>query len=746
MKKTFKLFLLLTLISFTAVSAAEEIARVTKTRGLVQIKRLTEPTFQDVSVGGSIFSGDAIKVGNPGFCMVIYLDDKSVLKIRESTQFQFIDTENTRTLDIEFGKILSDVKKDKKKDFRVETPVSVGSVKGTQFWTVSNKSGFDKFYGLEGQLEVFNSVSGQSVMLGPGQMTLSTATGQIMTSPASPEEIPDDPEAEDEVEEPEEEEVEEEEPEEDPQEPEEPEEPEEPQELEEPEEPEEPEELEEMPEEEPIPEPEPEADGPFNFGLGLGSVTIDGVLYNQLALRPEMKFGKLGIGLDLVVYIDSEGNIRKEEWDDVTDIVDKFLYIRWAEKKDPYWFKLGALDGVTLGYGGLLNRYSNMMEFPSIRKVGFNAGVNIARIGAELFAANVKELANENPGTLIGLRGSYRISKALPLRIGANFVMDMNQFGGLSDADEDSYPDIFDDFPDNANLWNDTDGDGIPDFEGGSKEPESGWDIDGDGDNILDSDEDSENVSLKPTPFSILDNEATATGFAFDLGYPILNTKVVALEVYTEFNQLVFPAVSSINRVEKTGSGITIPGLRANLFKFLNLSFEYRIKEGYFIPQFFDQAYDLNRVIVSYDVDGNASVNTKDMYIFSDPSSKASTAGYYGSAGADIFGLVQFTASYTSMKASDTEFNSFFALLSANTDNIPKLSAASAYYQRNNDENPFDFKNPSENTILGYRIGYEVSKGVSLVWNFRQFYRDDGSGNNVLEPIKQTTIETVFNF
>ena len=47
------------------------------------------------------------------------------------------------------------------------------------------------------------------------------------------------------------------------------------------------------------------------------------------------------------------------------------------------------------------------------------------------------------------------------------------------------------------------------------------------------------------------------------------------------------------------------------------------------------------------------------------------------------------------------------------------------------------------NTIFGYKVGYEVSAGVSLIWDFRQFYRDTGSG---LEPVKQTTIETAFNF
>jgi len=116
----------------------------------------------------------------------------------------------------------------------------------------------------------------------------------------------------------------------------------------------------------------------------------------------------------------------------------------------------------------------------------------------------------------------------------------------------------------------------------------------------------------------------------------------------------------------------------------------------------------------------------------------------YGSASANLFNLLTFNASYANMKADNgIEFNSFSANFVINAENIPKLSVAEAYYQRNNDANPFDFENPSINTVFGYKIGYEVSKGVSMIWDFRQFYRDTGSG---LEPVKQTSIETAFNF
>ena len=741
-RRTIVLVVLLS-IPLYGLMAEEEIARVTKTRGIVQLRHNNEADYSDLEPGQSIITGDYLKVGDPGFCMIIFLDDKSILKIREATQFQFVETENTRTMDIEFGKILSDIKQERKKDFRMVTPVSVASVKETQWWSVVNGMGFDKFYGLEGDVEVFNTLSGQTVSLGPGQMVLSTATGQVVSSPASPEEIPVDPESESE------DQIREEELEEG-----------EPEDIEEPgseieeiegEAPEMEEALEEAlfedetPESEAVEESEESVDTepskPFNMGLGVGSATIDGVLYNQLALRPEFRLGKLGIGLDLVLYIDDEGNIRDNEWDETSDIIDKFLYIRWAERSDPFWFKLGSLDGVTLGYGGILSGYSNMMEFPSIRRVGLDIGVNLAGLGGEVFLANVKDFSRG--GTLLGLRGTYTLSERLPITIGVNYIVDMNQFSGMKDTDEDDIPDIFDDFPDSSNMWNDTDGDGFPD-------PHSGidsirWDIDADGDNIYDPIDTS--VIVKPQPFNLKENQANAIGYAFDIGYPILRSNAVSAEIYTEFNKLSFPAVQTEQfvRIEREGTGITIPGIRASFFNFMNLSLEYRIKEEYFVPQFFDQAYDLNRVVPIYPEEGmgGAEVFTKDMLVFKDSASVVNTSGYFGSAGFNLFNLVKFSASYANMVADTTEFNSFFAQINLSAENIPKLSEASAFYQRNNDPDPFDFNNPSINTVLGYRLGYEISTGVSLVWDYREFYRDSGSG---LKPIKQTTIETKFNF
>ena len=40
-----------------------------------------------------------------------------------------------------------------------------------------------------------------------------------------------------------------------------------------------------------------------------GAVALNGKIYNQLSLKPEITHGKLGIGLDLYIYIDENGEI-----------------------------------------------------------------------------------------------------------------------------------------------------------------------------------------------------------------------------------------------------------------------------------------------------------------------------------------------------------------------------------------------------------------------------------------------------
>jgi len=755
MSKKSKYFILF--LVFLCELNANKIARIVKVDGNVYLKRLGMSTFSErAKIGVAISNGDEIKVGERSFSAVIYIDDRSVIKIRENTKFSFMDTRNSRTIKLEYGTLLNDVKtKDRTKTYRIQTPVSVASVKGTQFAAIVSQNGVDQFICKEGLFEVLNMISGETVSVSKGQKAVSNSSGNLVQAPSSLQEYPKDPEIDDitdyetkeEIQEenvpekttidtePEKVKIEEENISEDV-------ETEEKKEIEEKSSENEIEGQEEI--EDNVPEETP-AD-PFSLGLGIGSVTLDNVLYNQIALRPEFNIWKIGVGLDLVLYIDNEGKIRNDEWDVENDpalLLDKILYIKYGKKVDPFWAKYGSIEGMTLGYGGVLNNYSNMMEFPSVRKVGINAGVNLGLAKSEIFLANLKDISRG--GTITGFRSSYTVSKNIPLTIGFNYVTDQNMFSALKDRDEDSYPDLFDDFPDSSNIWNDTDGDGIPDPHDGLSEDR--WDIDADGDNLFDyGDNSDDEVLLKATPFSLKNNEAKTTAISFDIGYPIFSSKLLSLQIYAEYNKLNFigftTSDSTFDRPDRSGTGLTVPGLKSKLFGLIDLSLEYRILNGAFIPKFFDQGYDLNRI--STIIKGNTTrILTKDMSVL-DTASTSSSNGIYGSAGFNLFNLVTLSASYANMKSDTSEIKSFNSYLVLNTENIPKISSASAYFQRNNDNNPFDFENPSVNTIMGYKVGYELSKGVSLIWDFRQYYREDGTGT--LEPIKQTTIETTFSF
>ena len=123
-------------------------------------------------------------------------------------------------------------------------------------------------------------------------------------------------------------------------------------------------------------------------------------------------------------------------------------------------------------------------------------------------------------------------------------------------------------------------------------------------------------------------------------------------------------------------------------------------------------------------------------------------SGIYGSASVDLLNLVTFGAAYQKLTPSgaDTtakESQSFLASLSINTDPIPKISEAMAYYIRTNDPDVFDFKNPSANTTWGFRVAYALAPNVDMVYNQQVSYRNIAGE---IEEVRLLTIETAFRF
>ena len=99
-------FFLFFLLSISP-SRSDVIARLIKVDGKVFFKRLGMETFSEkAKPGAAIVNGDQIKIGDEGYAAVIYIDDRSIIKIKANTKFGFMDSPNTRTIDLVHGTLL----------------------------------------------------------------------------------------------------------------------------------------------------------------------------------------------------------------------------------------------------------------------------------------------------------------------------------------------------------------------------------------------------------------------------------------------------------------------------------------------------------------------------------------------------------------------------------------------------------------------------------------------------------------
>jgi len=169
------------------------IAVTTKAKGDVTFRSWDSEDFNDLKPAELLNDGDHIQTGIDGFGALVYLDDKSTIKVKENTDFDVIGTRGqegiSKRIKINTGTIKAKIQKGKAGGFIIETPTSVATVKGTEFWLVAAPDG-DRVFGLEGTVELTNTVSGDIVTVGSDETGTSLATGEINVAQTIPEEIP----------------------------------------------------------------------------------------------------------------------------------------------------------------------------------------------------------------------------------------------------------------------------------------------------------------------------------------------------------------------------------------------------------------------------------------------------------------------------------------------------------------------------------------------------------------------------
>ncbi|MCF7805829.1 MAG: FecR family protein [Candidatus Marinimicrobia bacterium] len=709
-------------------SAAE--VNLLKKNGDVTIKRADEVAYSDaIEVGDTVTGGDSLKTGEDGFAALLFRDDKSIIKVRPKSLFTLISQEEVdaevREIRMERGKILLEVTGSGGVTYQLATSTSVASVKGTSFWTVSDGQGNDRFIGLDGTVEIVNTVSGDTVQLHENETVISSPSGSIMATPMIQSDPPADPYPEG-IEEGESEPMDESAPGGEPA----------------------------MPEEPEQPEDTGEGGGPFGMSTkaSVGAATIGGQVYNQIRIQPEFSIGKVGVGLDLALYVDQDGNIRSEDWDDAGDVIDKVYYIRYGQPGQPLYLRAGAIDNVSLGYGLLVNRYSNAIEYPGVRRVGLEYEVQFGDYTVTGFLNNFREFTTKDGPGLFGTRVAY--NPFWKVDVGFTYVVDGNQYLGATDTDGDGYPDPVDKFPEDGNLVNDSDNDGLPDWYIDQYEQHDGnppiYDKDINNDNIIDEGytltQALQSINgVDQVPFSIA-NRFLSHAAAVDVGIPVLDWRYLNLHLFSQFAQILPTGNEDASKIDmfKNSWGATPFGMLMQI-GFVQTQFEYRYFQKFFASDMYNRTYEIDRVTTGRTEQGDLAFLTKTEQVLNryDYTQK----GFYGSASANLFDMVTLTASYQDMFAGNDRLRSAYTELGLNTMFIPKIRTASAYIYKSNVNNLTVLRTPG--TIMGYSFEYEISGGAALRLNMQETYRDlNGNGEieDGNEVVRSTSIETVFSF
>ena len=190
-----KIFVFISIFLFLSTLHADKIAVATKVKGLVEIMKMGKKEFSSLKAGSILDDGDKIRTGNSGFVAIIFIDDKSTLKIKENSEAVITGQRTTKDIskkvNLNGGTIRSSITK-QNVDFVIQTPTSVASVKGTDFWLISDDSG-DQVIGIEGLVSLVNIETGQEVNVSSGMTGVSTPDGQVGISETDMANIPDDP-------------------------------------------------------------------------------------------------------------------------------------------------------------------------------------------------------------------------------------------------------------------------------------------------------------------------------------------------------------------------------------------------------------------------------------------------------------------------------------------------------------------------------------------------------------------------
>jgi len=188
-------------IIFISCMHGNKIAVTTKVKGLVEIMPIGKENFANLKPGTILSDGDKIRTGSSGFTAIIFIDDKSTLKLKENSEAVITGQRSAQSIakkiNMDVGTVRATVNK-QNSNFVIQTPTSVASVKGTDFWMITDPVDGDVVIGLDGVVTLTNNETGAEVDVTEGTSGSSTPDGDVDIEETEESSVPEDPTDQDE--------------------------------------------------------------------------------------------------------------------------------------------------------------------------------------------------------------------------------------------------------------------------------------------------------------------------------------------------------------------------------------------------------------------------------------------------------------------------------------------------------------------------------------------------------------------
>lgn len=195
-------------------------------------------------------------------------------------------------------------------------------------------------------------------------------------------------------------------------------------------------------------------------GLEVGSITLNEETWAQVVVQPQFSIGAFNVALYLPITYTTNlfdgsqwyrpgGNNEwsfgfDKDWagdplealaDFGTDLALKVRYVEYGQRGDPLFLKIGNLSNFTIGQGLLMRNYANDIDFPVVRRIGFNLGLDLEKWG---FEGIVNDLSAPE---IYGGRLYFRpAAPAIPAAVGLSTIADVGPGRSIVTTDRSGNP------------------------------------------------------------------------------------------------------------------------------------------------------------------------------------------------------------------------------------------------------------------------------------------------------------------